>query len=43
MPTALIGYILARELGGDTSLMASIITLQTLLCIAILFWITPLL
>ena len=43
MPTAASGYILARELGGDTSLMASIITLQTLLCIAILFWITPLL
>ena len=43
MPTAVSGYILARELGGDTSLMASIITLQTLLCIAILFWITPLL
>ena len=43
MPTAVNGYILARELGGDTSLMASIITLQTLLCIAILFWITPLL
>ncbi|MBV5278521.1 MAG: AEC family transporter, partial [Campylobacteraceae bacterium] len=29
MPTAVSGYILARELGGDVPLMASIITLQT--------------
>lgn len=41
MPTAVSGYILARELGGDTSLMASIITLQTLVCIVTLFYITP--
>lgn len=43
MPTAVSGYILARELGGDVSLMASIITLQTLLCVATLFLIAPLL
>lgn len=43
MPTAVSGYILARELGGDVSLMASIITLQTLLCLATLFLIAPLL
>lgn len=42
MPTAVSGYILARELGGDTSLMASIITLQTLFCIVTLFLVTPL-
>jgi len=41
MPTAVSGYILARELGGDVSLMASIITLQTLLCMATLFLIIP--
>jgi len=43
MPTAVSGYILARELGGDTALMASIITLQTLLCMLTLFFIVPLL
>ncbi len=31
MPTAPSSFILARQLGGDTKLMASIITLQTLL------------
>ena len=31
MPTAPSAFILARQLGGDTRLMASIITLQTLL------------
>lgn len=43
MPTAVSGYILARELGGDVSLMASIITLQTLLCMATLFLVIPIL
>lgn len=41
MPTAISGYILARELGGDVSLMASIITLQTLTCMGTLFLIAP--
>jgi malonate transporter and related proteins len=43
MPTAVSGYILARELGGDTTLMASIITVQTLTCMATLFFIIPIL
>jgi predicted permease len=43
MPTAVSGYILARELGGDVTLMASIITLQTLACMATLFLIIPIL
>ena len=43
MPTAVSGYILARELGGDTTLMASIITLQNLLCMFTLFLVTPIL
>ena len=43
MPTAVSGYILARELKGDVSLMASIITLQTLACMATLFLIVPIL
>lgn len=43
MPTAVSGYILARELGGDVSLMASIITLQTLLCMITLFLVVPIL
>jgi len=43
MPTAVSGYILARELGGDTTLMASIITLQTLFCMVTLFLVVPLL
>jgi predicted permease len=43
MPTAVSGYILARELGGDVSLMASIITLQTLACMGSLFLIVPIL
>jgi len=32
-PTAASGYILARQLGGDTETMASIITFQTLLAL----------
>ena len=43
MPTATSAYILARELGGDVALMASIITLQTLACMGTLLLITPLL
>ncbi|MDX1809649.1 MAG: AEC family transporter [Sulfurospirillaceae bacterium] len=43
MPTAVSGYILARELGGDVMLMASIITLQTLVCMGSLFLIIPIL
>lgn len=43
MPTAVSAYILARELGGDVSLMASIITLQTIACMGTLFLIVPLL
>lgn len=43
MPTAISGYILARELGGDVSLMASIITLETIACMGTLFLIAPLL
>jgi len=43
MPTATSAYILARELGGDVSLMASIITLQTIVCMGTLFFIVPLL
>jgi len=43
MPTAVSAYILARELGGDVPLVASIITLQTLLCMGTLFFIVPLL
>jgi predicted permease len=31
MPTAISSYILAKELGGDTKLMSSIVTVQTLL------------
>jgi len=38
-PTAPSGYILARQLGGDTETMASIITVQTLLA----FFIMPVL
>ena len=33
MPTAPSAFILARQLGGDTKLMASIITFQTLLSV----------
>lgn len=33
MPTAPSAFILARQLGGDTRLMASIITFQTLLSV----------
>jgi len=33
MPTAPSSFILARQLGGDTKLMASIITLQTLVAL----------
>ena len=43
MPTAVSGYILARELGGDVTLMASIITLQTLMCMFTLFLVVPIL
>ena len=43
MPTAVSGYILARELGGDVTLMSSIITLQTLLCMVTLFLVIPIL
>lgn len=43
MPTATSAYILAREMGGDVSLMASIITVQTLACMGTLFLILPLL
>lgn len=40
LPTASSAYILARQLGGDTALMANIITLQTLLAfVAIPVWI----
>ncbi len=35
-PTAPSAYILARQLGGDTAAMASIITLQTLLAFAVM-------
>ena len=31
LPTATSAYILARQLGGDATLMASLITAQTLL------------
>jgi hypothetical protein len=34
LPTAVSSFILARQLGGDTSLMASIITVQTVLSAA---------
>lgn len=43
MPTATSAHILARELGGDVSLMASITTLETLACVGTLFLIVPLL
>lgn len=43
MPTATSSHILARELGGDVSLMASITTLETLMCIGTLVLIVPLL
>lgn len=42
MPTATSSHILARELGGDVSLMASITTLETLACVGTLFLIVPL-
>jgi len=35
-PTAPSGYILARQLGGDTETMASIITFQTILAFLIM-------
>jgi len=41
MPTATSSHILARELGGDVSLMASITTLETLACVGTLFLIVP--
>lgn len=36
MPTASSGYILARKMGGDTRLMANIITIQTLMALAVI-------
>ncbi|MEX1057895.1 MAG: AEC family transporter, partial [Natronospirillum sp.] len=36
LPTASSAYILARQMGGDTILMARIITLQTLMAFAII-------
>ncbi|GGX38886.1 AEC family transporter [Saccharospirillum salsuginis] len=36
LPTASSAYILARQLGGDASLMATLITAQTLLAFAVL-------
>ena len=35
-PTATASYVLARQLGGDADLMASIVTVQTLLAFAVL-------
>lgn len=35
-PTATSGYILARQLGGDTETMASIITFQTLFAFVVM-------
>lgn len=41
LPTATSGYILARQLGGDTGLMANIITVQTLAAFAVMpLWIS---
>ena len=41
LPTATSGYILARQLGGNTILMANIITFQVLLAFAIMpIWIS---
>ncbi|MDJ0657347.1 MAG: AEC family transporter [Xanthomonadales bacterium] len=43
-PTAPSGYILARQLGGDTETMASIITAQTLMAFAVMpVWVALLL
>ena len=45
MPTAPSSFILARQLGGDTKLMASIITFQTLLSVlsvSLLLWLLAL-
>ncbi|HBX55236.1 MAG TPA: transporter, partial [Pseudomonas sp.] len=36
LPTAPTAYVLTRQLGGDSQLMAGIITLQTLLAAATL-------
>jgi malonate transporter and related proteins len=35
-PTATASYVLARQLGGDADLMASIVTVQTLLAFGVL-------
>ena len=35
-PAATASYVLARQLGGDAELMASIVTVQTLLAFAVL-------
>ena len=35
-PTATASYVLSRQLGGDADLMASIVTVQTLLAFAVL-------
>lgn len=44
MPTASSGYILARQLGGDASLMANIITVQSLIGFAVIpLWVWALL
>lgn len=40
MPTASSAYILAKELGGDTKLISSIISLQTILSIFTIFIVT---
>lgn len=41
LPTASSGYILARQLGGDTTLIANIITVQTLAAFAVMpVWIS---
>ena len=42
MPTASSAYILAKELGGDTKLISSIISLQTILSIFTIFIVTKL-
>ena len=36
MPTASSGYILAKKMGGDTRLMANVITIQTLMALFVL-------
>lgn len=43
LPTAPTAYVLTRQLGGDSQLMAGIITLQTLFAAASLLWVLLLL